>query len=127
MSLYKYLIILLIGTILSWGAWLAVLFFMNPLDSGMLSLFCFYATLALSLVGTFSIVGFIVRMVLKKEVMEYKHINMASRQSVLFTVLVIVALLMQSQRWLMWWSLIVLVLITGFIELFFLSYKKFDR
>jgi hypothetical protein len=127
MNLYKYLIILSIATLTAWIAWFLVLLLMDPFSGTFLTLIFFYLTLSLALVGTFSVAGYVFRAFIKHDELAYKHVNVASRQSVLLTFLVIVTLILQSFRVLMWWNLLLLILATAFIELFFISYKKTNR
>ena len=127
MNLYKYLIILSVCTVAAWVAWVLVLLLMNPVSGNILTYLFFYLTLALALIGTLSVGGYLFRAFIKHDELAYKHVNVASRQSVLLTVLVILTLVLQSFRVLMWWNLLLLVLATAFIELFFISYKKLNR
>lgn len=127
MNLYKYLIVLSICTLVAWLAWFFVILLMNPNSGGLLSFIFFYLTLIMALVGTFSVFGYIFRAFIKHDELAYKHVNVASRQSVLLTFLVVSTLLLQSFRVLMWWNLLLLILVTAFIELFFISYKKSNR
>jgi|APSaa5957512622_1039677.scaffolds.fasta_scaffold80286_2 hypothetical protein len=127
MNLYKYLIVLSICTLVAWLAWFLVLLLMNPFSGTILTLILFYITLALALIGTFSVVGYIFRAFIKHDELAYKHVNVASRQSVLLTLLVIITLVLQSFRVLMWWNLLLLIIATAFMELFFISYKKSNR
>ena len=127
MSLYKYLIILGICTLVCWSAFISVLFLINPFEAGFLGFVFFYVSLAFALIGTFSILGFVFRTYIKKDDMAVKHINIASRQSFLFTLMVLLALVLQSLKYLVWWNLILLVLVLAFVELFFMSYKKYNR
>ena len=128
MSLLKYVIIFGICTGLCWLAWFFVLFLMNPATDGVLALVLFYASLSLSLIGTFSILGCIFRwVVLRKNEIPHRGMNIASRQSVLFTVLIIASLILQSKDYLTWWILLILVFVLSFVELFFVSYKRFNK
>ena len=127
MNLYKYLIVLSICTLVAWLAWFLVLLLMNPFSGTILTLILFYITLALALIGTISVVGYIFRAFIKHDELAYKHVNVASRQSVLLTLLVIITLVLQSFRVLMWWNLLLLIIATAFMELFFISYKKSNR
>lgn len=127
MSIGKFFVILGLATGLSWLAWLAVLFFMNPAESGLIALTLFYSSLSFSLIGTFLFIGYLVRGLSNDTEMPYKHVKAASRQSFLFTVLIVLSLLMQSYRLLTWWNLLILVALIGFVELFFISYKKYNK
>lgn len=66
-------------------------------------------------------------MILKKDEIAHRGVNIASRQSVLFSILIIAALFLQSQRFLTWWILVILLVFLAFVELFFISYKKVNK
>jgi len=125
MTLRKYLIILTACTFLCWATWFAVLYYTNPVSSGWGGYAFFYLSLFVSLVGTFSLIGFTIRSMRKKEEVLYKKIDISSRQSIVFSLLVIVALILQSQRFLTWWNFIILIALISLIEIFFVSYRKF--
>ncbi len=127
MSVGKFFLILGLGTMLCWLAWGAVLMFMTPQSGGLLALLLFYFSLILALLGTFSFIGYLIRILLNKDDLPYKHVKVASRQAVLFTILLVVALLLQSQRFLTWWNLTVLIVLLGFVELFSISYQKYNK
>lgn len=124
MSLFRYLIILGLATLLCWIALFAVVFFINPGTAGALAFIFFYLSLTFALVGTFSLLGYLLRWVKSREELPHKIVNVASRQSVLFTLLIVVALMLQSQRFLTWWNMLILVAVAGLVEMFFISYKK---
>lgn len=127
MSLFKYLIILGLSTLLCWAALCAVVFLINPATAGWLAFIFFYLSLGFALIGTFSILGFIFRSFRKKEEIPNKLVSVASRQSILFTGLILIALMFQSQRFLTWWNLLILIALAGLIEMFFISYKKYNK
>lgn len=125
MTIAKYLWILGVCTALCWVAWFLVLLMLNPVGVGLLALVLFYISLFCALIGTFSIVGYIFRVkIMRKDEMAHKGVNIASRQSVLFSFLLIAALMLQSQRFLTWWTLLILIAVLSFVELFFISYKQ---
>ncbi|MFH0779567.1 MAG: hypothetical protein V1928_01785 [Parcubacteria group bacterium] len=127
MSLLRYLIILGVCTGLCLVAWLFVVFSMNPAPGSWLAIILFYLCFGLFLAGAFSIVGSLLRCRLYPEDVPQKHVQSASRQGILLGVLMIIALILQSMRALTWWNFIIIVLAAGFVELFFISYKKFNR
>lgn len=125
MTLRKYLIILTTCTFLCWATWFAVLYYTNPNGTGWGGFVFFYLSLFVSLVGTFSLVGFAFRTMMNKEEILYKKIDISSRQSIILSLLVIVTLILQSQRFLTWWNFIILIALVSLIETFFVSYRKF--
>ena len=127
MSIFKYLILLLICTIFCWIAWFLVLFMIDPGEAGLLAFIFFYLSFALALTGTFSIVGLLWRWRFAKDEMAYKQVRLASRQAILFALVLVSSLLLQSQRHLTWWNLLILLVVAAVVELFFISYKKFNK
>ena len=127
MTINGYSIILSVCCAICWAAWVLVLIFINPFESGILGLFLFYISLALSLGALLSLFGIWVRIkLLKKDEVPQKSISLASRQAILFTFIIIMALILQSQRFLTWWLMLIVITFTAVIELFFISYKKLN-
>lgn len=128
MSLAKYLILLSICTALSLIAWFFVLFFMNPIQGGIPVKIFFYLSLDLALCGAFSLIGFMIRSRwLKTDEMAYQGVNIASRQSIILSFVVISTLILQSQRFLNWWMMLIVLALAGTVELLFISFKKSNR
>jgi hypothetical protein len=127
MSIFKYLILLAICTVFCWIAWFLVLFMIDPGEAGFLAFLFFYLSFALALIGTFSIVGLMWRWRFSKDEMAYKHVRIASRQSILFALVMVTTLILQSQHLLTWWNLLIVLVVAAGVELFFISYKKFNK
>ncbi len=104
-----------------------VLFRIDPGVAGLLAFIFFYSSFALSLTGTFAILGVLLRWRFSKDEMAYKQVSIASRQAILFALVMVVSLILQSQRYLTWWNLLILLLVAAGVELFFISYKKFNK
>lgn len=127
MPLKHYLIFITIGTFLCWVAWLMVLFFINPVEAGGMAFIVFYLSLFLALTGTLSLIGFFVRVWFSHELVVFRHLGVSSRQAVWLGALVVVTLLLQSQRLLTWWNALLLILFLGIIESLFLSRTEHQR
>jgi len=127
MSISRFLVILAIATGLCWLAWVAVLLFMNPQENNGFSLVLFYLSLTFSLLGTLLFVGYVIRGVTNEAELPYKQVRVATRQAALFSALIIISLILQSQRFLTWWNLLILIILLSFVELFFISYKKYNK
>ena len=67
MTLRAYLVYMLGGTVLGWTAWILIILYTNPFSAGLGAIFLFYATLFLSLVGTFAVLGFGARALITKK------------------------------------------------------------
>lgn len=122
MPLSRYLLIMASATLFCWLAWFLTLFNINPLEAGFLSFFAFYASLFLALCGTFAVAGFVLRAwIFKQDEPHFRHVSKTFRHGLLFSALIILALLLQSQRLLRWWSIILLVLLFTFLEIVFIT------
>ncbi len=123
MTLFHYILIMLAGTLLSWGTWFYVISTVNPFDTGMVGLLLFYVTLTFSMVGMFAIVGFFVRTwVFQKEIV-FQSVLISFRQAFSFALLIDGFLILQSMRLLTWYNLALLVLGLTLAECFMISRK----
>ena len=124
MTLRQYLLIMSLGTILSWGAVGLIMRTFYPTDIQSTVLIIFYISLFLALVGTFSLAGFILRiLLLKQQLLVSRHVAISFRQGILLALLLIVALILQSKSMLSWWSALLAVLALTILEFFFISTK----
>lgn len=123
MTLFHYILTMIAGTLLSWGAWLYVISTVNPLENGIVGILLFYVSLTFSLTGTFAIIGFFVRtLVFKKEIV-FQRVLISFRQAFFFTFLIDGFLILQSLRLLTWYNLAFLVLGLTLAEFFMISRK----
>ncbi len=121
MTLLHYILMMVAGTLLSWGAWFYVISTVNPFENGTIGISLFYVSLTLSLAGTFAIIGFFVRtLVFKKEIV-FQRVLISFRQAFFFAFLVDGFLLLQSFRLLTWYNLAFLVLGLTLAEFFMIS------
>ena len=121
MSVKWYIIIMLIATLMSWIAWMLVIFLINPKDAGTLGFGLFYASLFLALLGIFSMVGLFIRHLHKKKKFIVEKVLVSFRQGMWFAIIVVGALMLQSKDLLTWWNGVLLVLIVTVLEFFFIS------
>lgn len=127
MSLKKYLLLMFFSTLFCLTAFVFVLYYIEPNQAGIIGFVFFYSSLFLFLVGLFSIIGIFARLLFNKDMLIYKHVNTASRQAILYAALIVICFLMQSQRLLTWWNALILIFTISIVEIFFLTYKKFNR
>lgn len=128
MSLRLYLIFMIFGTVLCWAAWGVVIHNIDPATAGLLGLSFFYLSLFLALVGSASVVGFVVKMsMLKDNDVIFRHTKRNFRQSIIFALLVTLCLGLLRSGWLHWWSAVLIVLLGLTIEGMFFSKRKFSN
>lgn len=123
MTLKKYLNLMGILTGLCWLAWILVIFLVNPSQTGLVGFVLFYFSLFLAIIGTASILGFIIRIRLKQKPV-FKQVEIAFRQGIWIGFLVIFILILQGLNLLTWWNALFLVLFLIFLELYFLASAK---
>ncbi|MEK9183163.1 MAG: hypothetical protein AAB849_01505 [Patescibacteria group bacterium] len=125
MTLSRYLIIMTVATFLCWVAWFLVLFNINPYEASVWSFLAFYISLFLALAGTFTVIGFGLRVWLFKQNDPHFHqVKKTFRHGMLFGALLIIAMFLQSQRLLHLWNTFLLIFAFAFLEFFFISSPK---
>ncbi|MBU0545988.1 hypothetical protein KKA13_01910 [Patescibacteria group bacterium] len=117
MTLRQYLILMTIGTFLCAFCWVFVMFSFDPTRSGMLGLLFFYISLFFTLVGAFSVLGFLLRrIVIRDDEIIFRHVRRTFRQAVFISCFAITVLLFLQFRLLNWWVAIILGLMYAILE-----------
>jgi hypothetical protein len=127
MSLGKFLIIVALGTLLSWIAWAIVLTQMNPDSSRFVTVTLFSVTLGFGVAGTLALAGFGVRAWMGRQPVLFRALQTSVRQAVLVAVFFEILLALQAMRWFAWWNALPLSLFFVLLEAFFLSQENTDR
>ena len=123
MTLKKYLNLMSILTGICWLAWVLVIFLVNPVQTGMIGFVLFYFSLFLAILGTFSIIAFIIRVQLSQKPV-FKQIEITFRQGAWIGLVVVAVLLLKGLNLLRWWNTLFLVLFFVILEFFFLSSQR---
>jgi len=124
MSLRNYIILMLLATVACYLAFFAVIYFFDPFAGGLWALVFFDISLFLALVGTFAIIGLLVRLFLTKDKLVFKKVITSFRQAVWFALLIIISLHLKNLDLLIWKNIILLILAITLLEFFFMSYKS---
>jgi len=106
-------------TVVCWVAWVLTLILVNPQQSDLIGFVLFYFSLFLALLGTASVLGFLIRVWLKKKPI-FKQVEIAFRQGIWLGLLVSVIFILKGLNLLRWWNALFLILFLIFLELFFL-------
>lgn len=126
MTLKKYLILMSLATVVSLVILATVVFYLNPQEAGWWGLALFYVSLFLTLLGIFTLLGFILRVWLIN-VPVFQQVGVAFRQASWLAILVVFGLILQSYAWLNWWTMLLMVLLLSAIETGFLFLGKKSR
>lgn len=125
MALRMYVIIMSLATLLCWLGWGFVIWNFDPSGGSVTSLLFFYSSFACALIGTLSLIGFLVhRYILKKNDIAPRYIQDSLRQSCLITIFIIVLFILSSQALIRWWNFILLGSLFVCIELMLFTKRR---
>lgn len=124
MTLKNYLWVMSILSLISWGLFIFVIKTVDPFTTNWLGFLIFYASLLSSLIGTFSIFGFILRYYFVKEKIIFNLVKISFRQSFVLSLFIISYLILKSFDLFSWINLILLIILFTFIEISLSSKKK---
>ncbi|MFC1612969.1 hypothetical protein ACFL23_01420 [Patescibacteria group bacterium] len=122
MTLKQFLTWMAIGTALCWSMFLLVLFRIDP-NTGNIAILFFYSSLFLSIIGALSIIEICVRIFLLKKAIIFTQVKTSFRHSVMFSILFITVLFLQSKKLLAWWNILFLIIALTVLECLFMSIK----
>jgi len=124
MNYRVFLILIVLGTVISGVSWLAVIFNFDPGQIGPLGFLLFYASLFLSLSGLFFLAADFGAIKFNPRQLAYARVGAAWRHALLFAVLIIGWAILKSNSLLRWWNLLLLIAILTIIEFFYISTDK---
>ena len=123
MDLKKFLLSMSFATLLCWFGFFMVIFFISPQEIGSLTFLLFYLILGLAVIGTLTIVGFLLRKLINRNELAFEHVIVSFRQAIWLSLVLIISLYLQSKQLLAWWNAILLIIGLGLIEFFYLSHS----
>jgi uncharacterized membrane protein YidH (DUF202 family) len=124
MNLSVYLAGLVLAILLASACLTAILVYFDPSSAGWLILVLFYLSLFIVSTGILTLIGLAIRWFSQKRILRSRsparranhQLEISFRQAILLTLILISALILQSQRILAWWHLLVLVGLVGLAE-----------
>ncbi len=126
MNLRQYLSIMACATLLGWVAWFFVIMNVDPFQENTLGFFFFYISLFFSLIGTISLLSFLLTQIFPKPMVPmYRLVQKSFRIGLLLSGILIVLLFLQGKEILTKWNSILLLFIAVTTTCFFLSTKYF--
>lgn len=124
MTLRQYLLLMGACTLLAWSTVALIVTMVDPSQTQIVVFGAFYASLFLAFTGTFSVLGFLSRViVLRKRAPVSVQVAVSFRQALMLSLLIVVALWMQSKGFLTWWNVLLLAGLLTVLESFFVSAK----
>ncbi|MFA6423931.1 MAG: hypothetical protein WCV83_01295 [Candidatus Magasanikbacteria bacterium] len=128
MTLKQYLLLMATGTIMCWVAWVFILFNVSPEQAGWIGFIFFYTSLFLGTVGTFSVIG----LLLKKQKSStddiiFRQVKRTFKQGILFGIFIILSLILLQFNLLFWWNAVLLALLYIVLEGAIVSGRKYNN
>ena len=124
MPLRRILSLVGFGTLLAWSGVIALVLLFRPDDLLIWGVLLFYVLLFLATVGTCTVLGTVVRVRVRRASVPVRQLMRSFRQALFFGLLVVVALVLSHAELLSSWSLLLLIVGLGFVELFFVTSRS---
>jgi hypothetical protein len=112
------------ATAVCWTVFLFVSSVINPESTSLLGFLLFYLALFMSVSGTASLIGFLIRFVALRHELVFYAVKIAYRQSFMFSLFVILTLILLSQGLFTWLNLIMLIAVFVISEMFMIHSQK---
>jgi hypothetical protein len=116
MSISVYLAGLILVILLASACLAAILVYFDPFSAGWLVFILFYLSLFIVATGLLTLIGLAIRWFSQKRILPNHQLEISFRQAILLSLILISALILQSQRILAWWHLLILVALVGSLE-----------
>ncbi|NUM25470.1 MAG: hypothetical protein HUU49_02465 [Candidatus Buchananbacteria bacterium] len=124
MNYRLFLTLIILGTIISWVTWVAVLFYFDPTQISFIGFSLFYLSFFMAFGGTVFVIGDLVKAKLLKKQMPYHRLKTSIRHAILLTLLVVGWTVLKGYGLLYWWNLILYMMALTVLEFFFISSQK---
>jgi len=122
MTLSGYLAGLVLVVFLAIACLTAILVYFIPQTSSAFVFSLFYLSFLISSAGIFTLIGFLIRQLSRKkriplsQKQTVRNLEISFRQGFLLSIILVSVLILQSQRLLYWWHLVILVGLVGLAE-----------
>ena len=124
MTLSTYLIGISVSTLLCWTAWGLTIINVDPQTTGSWGIVSFFISLFFAIVGTFTIIGFYLRLWFTSNEYYYENITISFRQAILVSVVVVGLLGLQALRILNLFDGILFISSILLLEFYFLARRE---
>jgi hypothetical protein len=117
-----------LGTAVCWASLVFIMLSTNPFLTSWFVIAFFYFSLFLAIIGTFSVVGFLVRRaIIKNDDIVFRHVKRTFRQSISVAIFSVSALLLLHAGLLKWWNSIILLVLFVLVEGVVFTNRKFSN
>lgn len=124
-NIRSYNIIMLLATVLAWLGFFIIINSFDPTEGSWLVYAMFYSILFLSILGTLSLIGFLSRSIFNHKKSRPRLLAIESfRQAIIFSAVLILALMLQAGRILTWWNMTLLIVLATVLEFVILVFRQ---
>lgn len=125
MNIRAYNLIMLLATILAWLGFFIIISSFDPTEGSWLVYAMFYSILFLSILGSLSLIGFLFRSILNNKKSRPRLLAIESfRQAIIFSAVLVLALMLQAGRILTWWNMTLLIVLATVVEFVILVFRQ---
>lgn len=121
MSLSKYLIVMVIGTLVALACFAVSILVIDPFSTNWLGMTLFYASLMVSITGLAAIIGFIFRFVVLRKKLAASAVIISFRQAFVIALLIALILFLLAEQLFSWLNVVLLIIGFTSLELFLIS------
>ena len=121
MTLKSYLVGIKISTLAALAGWGLVIYYIDPEKTGIIGASVFYLSAFLSFSGIAILFLTWTRKIYSGSNFAFSHVGMSFRQGILLALLVVVLMILQSFKMLVWWDGLLVTAGIFLVELYFLS------
>lgn len=116
---------MILATTIAWLGFFIIINTFDPFDGNIIAISLFYVALFLSILGTLSLFGFWFRKLWNRKRGALRvMVTESFRQAIIFSGVIVVALLLQAGRILTWWNMIILVVLASLLEFLIIVFRR---
>lgn len=108
-------------TIVAYVLVAAIVYNFDPLQSGLIIIIFFYASVMLALIGTFSVLGFLLRHIFDSKGVIFRQVITSFRQSIWLSTLLVISILMYQRGVFSMITVSLLIIALGILEVYFIT------
>ncbi|OGH64593.1 MAG: hypothetical protein A3J66_00655 [Candidatus Magasanikbacteria bacterium RIFCSPHIGHO2_02_FULL_47_14] len=128
MTLRQYLFLMICATLLCWVAWVFVLVNVDPFLDSSLGFFFFYITLFCALLGTLSLLSFLISSLLGRDIIPmFRRVQKTFISGAILSAVFVTLLFLQGKRILHLWNLFVFLGVILCLVLFTFSVRLHNK
>ena len=122
LNLSTYLIGLVLVSFLAGSCLAAILIYFDPISSSLIIFILFYLSLFITFSSVLTLIGWFIRRLSQKRKFPLpnkeaiRRLEISFRQGMLLSIVLITVLILQSQRILSWWNLLIIVSLVALSE-----------